>query len=277
MTRIFSIGVLVLWAQSAVAQSAPVPEQVDALLDAIRLRDTVEVMTEESLSYGQEIGDDIMAGGGQSPVWVAQLQDIYDVDRQYAVMRRVMARELGDRDLTPILEFYGDGVGAEAIALEIEARRALLDQAAEDAAIARLEELRDDNDPRLDLVEQFVEANDLVELNVSGGLNAEFAFLSGFYTGSGAVAVIPESDILSEVWGREQEVRDSTSEWLAYYLLMAYHPLSDAELQAYIDYSETEAGRALNLALFAAFDVLFTQTSRELGFATGQMVVGEDI
>ena len=112
MTRIFSIGVLVLWAQSAVAQSAPVPEQVDALLEAIRLRDTVEVMTEESLSYGQEIGDDILAGGGQSPVWVAQLQDIYDADRQYAVMRRVMARELGDRDLTPLLEFYGDGVGA---------------------------------------------------------------------------------------------------------------------------------------------------------------------
>ena len=49
---------------------------------------------------------------------------------------------------------------------------------------------------------------------------------------------------------------------------MAYGPLSDSEMQAYLDFSETEAGQALNGALFDGFDAMY----REIYFALGLSV-----
>jgi hypothetical protein len=40
--------------------------------------------------------------------------------------------------------------------------------------------------------------------------------------------------------------------------------------------SETQAGAALNAALFAAFDRVFNQLSYELGVAAAGFIVGED-
>ena len=58
---------------------------------------------------------------------------------------------------------------------------------------------------------------------------------------------------------------------------MAYAPLSDAELQAYIDFSHSKAGQALNSVLFSAFDRLGSQQSRGMGLVAGQLMQGQDI
>ncbi|MEY4698536.1 MAG: hypothetical protein RIT14_2964, partial [Pseudomonadota bacterium] len=49
------------------------------------------------------------------------------------------------------------------------------------------------------------------------------------------------------------------------------------ELQAYITFSETEAGQALNVALFVAFDAVFTPISKALGLAVAKQMQGQDI
>ena len=49
------------------------------------------------------------------------------------------------------------------------------------------------------------------------------------------------------------------------FLLMAFNPLNDAELQAYIDYSQSSSGQALNAALFEGFDARYREISYELG------------
>ena len=61
------------------------------------------------------------------------------------------------------------------------------------------------------------------------------------------------------------------------YLALAYQPLSDEEMQAYQVFSEAPEGRALNAALFAAFDASFVRISGELGRAVALMVQGQDI
>jgi hypothetical protein len=70
---------------------------------------------------------------------------------------------------------------------------------------------------------------------------------------------------LSEVWGQEPELRRDTIEWLYSFQLSAYSGLSDADIEAYTAFSETEAGAALNAALFAAFDTVFNQLSFRAG------------
>jgi hypothetical protein len=87
---------------------------------------------------------------------------------------------------------------------------------------------------------------------------------------------IPEELMLTEVWGQEPEVRRDTIEWLYSFQLSAYSGLSDADIEAYTAFSATEAGIALNAALFSAFDTVFNQLSYELGTAAAGFIAGED-
>ena len=58
---------------------------------------------------------------------------------------------------------------------------------------------------------------------------------------------------------------------------MAYRPLSDAELTAYVEFSQSPEGQLLNRALFATFDKVFAVVSRDLGTAAAGMLTGRDI
>jgi hypothetical protein len=120
-------------------------------------------------------------------------------------------------------------------------------------------------DPRIDLLTDFIETNDLVERNVSGALNSNFAFYRGLSDGGAFEVEIPEELMLAEVWGQEPELRRDTIEWLYSFQLSAYSGLEDADIEAYTAFSATDAGAALNAALFAAFDTVFNQLSYELG------------
>jgi hypothetical protein len=81
---------------------------------------------------------------------------------------------------------------------------------------------RSEEDPRIDLLTDFIEANDLVERNVSGALNSNFAFYRGLSDGGAFEVEIPEELMLAEVWGQEPELRRDTIEWLYSFQLSAY-------------------------------------------------------
>jgi hypothetical protein len=88
---------------------------------------------------------------------------------------------------------------------------------------------------------------------------------------------MPEDQILSEVWAQESDLRKETVEWLFPYISLAYSPLTRDELQAYIDFSDTPAGRKANAVLFAAFDTIFVAVSTDLGRAVALRLNGQDI
>jgi hypothetical protein len=102
--------------------------------------------------------------------------------------------------------------------------------------------------------------------------------LRAFYaTDIGAFAQpIPEDLMLTEVWGQEAEIRADLTEWLYAYQTLAYDDLEDAQLRAYIDLTATEAGQALNAALFAGFAALFDSISYDLGVAAAHFISGEE-
>jgi hypothetical protein len=190
-----------------------------------------------------------------------------------------MADELADHPqaVAAAQAFFTGPLGARVLTLEIEARRALLDKTVEAAARARVDEMRADDSPRLAALDAFVAANDLIEANVQGALNANLAFYRGMVEAGGLGEAVDEGTVLAEVWAQEEEVRGETRIWLMAYVAMAYDPLSDAELQSYIDFSATPAGQRLNAALFSAFDAVFVQVSRDLGRAAGLQMIGQDI
>mgnify|MGYP000135605036 CR=1 FL=1 len=252
------------------------PDPVDTLIEALALGDILEIMRQEGLDYGEDLRAEMFPGRGGG-AWPATVARIYDGARIRQVMRDSLAEELDETDLAPLIAFFTSETGEKAISLEVTARRALLDEAMAEASREALAEMRARDDPRLDLLNRFVRVNDLLESNVVGALNANYAFYLGLVDGGAFPFEVTEDQILADVWSQEADIRLETEQWLYAYLALAYDPLSDRELEAYIGISESPEGQALNRALFEAFDVLFRQISRELGLAAARLIAGEDI
>ena len=264
-----SLAILVLpaWAQAS--------DRTGPLLDMLRMSDLVGVMRQEGIGYGQDLAAEFFVG--RTPAgWQRTVERIYDADRMEAEVREAFEEEMAGVDLGGLEAFYGAELGIEIVALEISVREAFLDPSIEEAATEEMRLLEFDDDERLAWVKEFSARNDLVDENVVGAMNSNFAFYRGLSADMGAFPMT-EEDMLRDVWAQEPEIRTSTEEWLYTYLHTAYSPLEQFELDAYMDMTQTEAGRAMTRALFAAFDVSFVRISEELGAATARYLGSEEL
>jgi hypothetical protein len=272
-----AMGALPLAVQAQVTGEAAKP--VLRLSKTLQIGAILEVMREEGLDYGTTLEPDLFPGKGGAG-WMAQVSRIYDVAAMQAQFDAALVAALAAEDaaaLDAMEGFFGSDRGQRILMLEIEARRALLDEATEEAAKVNLEEMDAEGDPRLALIRKFAEINDLVEMNVAGALNANLAFFKGMAEGGAFEGEMTEDQMLSNVWSQEPDIRGETEVWLYPYLALAYQPLSDDDMDAYLAFSELDAGKALNAAVFAAFDDLFTAISADLGRAAARQMQGEDI
>lgn len=260
----------------ALPAAAMTAGEAEKLYEAMGLPEIVEIMRQDGLDYGETIERDLFPGrGGQG--WRAAVSRIYDADDMNETMQRRLASELEGVDAEPLLEFFESDLGRRIVGLEISARRAMTDSEIEEAAKVAASDLRVEDPDRFGLLEDFAEANDLVESNVMGAMNSNFAFYSGLSEGEAFGDALTESEILADVWDQEQEIRADTEEWVYSFLALAYDPLADEEVEAYTALSKTDEGQALNRALFGAFDELFVSISRRLGFGAAGFMVGQDI
>lgn len=255
---------------------AQTQDKTAKLIAALRMPEILAVMRQEGLAYGDQIAAD-MFPGRDTARWSALVSEIYDVDVMYEEVVAAMVEELDGDDVDRMIAFYTTEPGQTIVALEVSAREALLDDAVdaaskEDAAVAAADETS-----RFQLVQEFVETNDLVEANVVGALNANYAFFMGLMDGGAMPADMTPDMALQDVWAQEPQIRQSTEEWLYAYLLMAYHPLSDDDMETLIAFSQTEAGQDLNNALMVAFNGMFDDISRALGLASSRMMTSQDL
>jgi len=257
------------------AQSTPDAE-IDTLFAALGLPEIVEVMHEEGLAYSTTLGEDMLPVAAARD-WAEAAQAIYDPQTMLRKVRATFETELQGDDIDAMLAFFTSEAGARIIALEVSARRAFLDEAVEEASTqAATVQMRDET-PRYLLVKDFVDTNDLIESNVVGALNSSYAFYTGLIDGGAMPADVTRDTALQDVWAQELDIRDTTTEWIFSFLLMAYQPLSDAELDTYIAFSETDAGQQLTAALFVAFDGMFEDISRALGLNISRLLLTQEL
>lgn len=256
-----------------VAASARVAGSADAILDALHLDELLAIMAEESRRHGADLDMEMLDGrGGEG--WRRIVTAINDPEDWRPRLRDALERNLADAPRAEILDFFTSSEGQRIVALEIDARRAMLDADVEAESRDRAASLRAEEAPLIGQIERFVTANDLIDANVVGSMNANIAFLDGFHEGSGTPVA---GDPLDDVWSQEAEIRASTTDWVYAFLTLAYSPLAGEDLDRYIAFSESDAGEAFNAALFAAFDRMFYETSYATGRALGRMAMGEDL
>ena len=265
-----------LLAETTVPLAATAVARLAALGAIFRIDPMLAVVKDEGIAYGADLDADMLEGQG-GPVWLGKVGAVYDLGRMRQIYDRAMLAELGTDPvaLAGIEAFFATGLGRKVMALELEARRTLLDKAAETAAQRVFAGVKQSGGARLTALTDFARINDLVESNVTGALNANLAF----YRGLGAEGVfdgeMTEDQMLAEVWAAEADVRAETEDWLFPFLNLAYQPLSAAELQDYLAFCRTAAGQRLNRAMFVAFDEIFTTISFDLGRALGREMQGQ--
>lgn len=263
----------------AEAQEAPLSErapEVALMLETLGVYDVLGIMAAEGEAAALTLEDEMFPGDGGA-AWAAEASRLQSADRMTALFEE--AFPVGDmtaEEVAQVTRFFEAEPGRSIAAAEIAGRRAFLDPATEEAANAAFREAVASADPRIDLLTGFIEANDLVERNVQGALNSNFAFYRGLADGEAFSVDMPEELMLSEVWGQEPQLRRDTIEWLYSFQLSAYSGLADGDIEAYTAFSETAAGQALNAALFRAFDAVFERLSYDLGVAAARFIAGED-
>jgi hypothetical protein len=271
--------------ERAMAQTAPevavaplterAPDVV-AMLDALRLYDILEIMATEGVEAAMSLEAEMFPDNGGAP-WALEANRIHGAERMRTLFETAFPLDLmSDAHVAQVTAFFSAEPGTRIAAAEVAGRSAFLDPGLEELANDAFRDAITSQDPRLDLLTAFIQTNDLVERNVSGALNSNFSFYRGLSEGGAFEVEVPEELMLSEVWGQEPELRRDTIEWLYSFQLSAYSGLSDGDIEAYTALSETEAGAALNAALFAAFDAVFNQLSFELGVAAAGFIAGED-
>lgn len=250
--------------------------EADRLFDLLQLDEIIAVMNEEGVEYGVSVGEDLFPDRVDAD-WTGIVGEIYAVPRMTDRVRADLTDLSADMDLAPMIAFFETDLGGEIADLEVSARRAMLDDDVEDAAKEAAALALMDETPRAGQIETFVEANALIEQNVVGALNSNYAFYMGLVDGGGFPQDLTEEQILTNVWSQEAEIRANTNEWMYSFLMLAYTPLSDDDLDSYIAFSKTDAGQDLNQLLFGAFDPLFLDISRELGLASSRYMQGAEL
>ena len=269
------LALVVVLGAMPLAASAAAAERLAALL---RIDEVLEILREEGIAHGVGIGEALLVPGAGSG-WAATVARVHDPD----TLRRDMMAGFADglpgdvAQLDQMEEALGSALGQRVVALELGARRAMLEPDIDEAARLSWAAQAAEGGPRVDALRRFVEVGDLLERNVAGGLNATMAFYLGLAETGAAPGGMNEADLLADVWGQEPAIRAEVEEWLNAYLALAFSPLPVEDLEAYVDFFATPEGQALNAALFAGFNRMFEAVSRSLGRAAGMMAQGEDL
>lgn len=280
LTAAFTLVGPSAFTRPAMAQEASASAEIGVvrLTETMRIAELLAVLRDEGLVYGASLEEELFPGSGGA-VWRQAVDLIHDTATMQRRFEGALDSEIGANPavLDAAQGFFGGETGQRILSLELEARRSLLDEVVEDAARARVEDMIAEGAPRMEALRRFVEANDLIEANVQGALNANLAFYNGMAEIGAFGEDMTEEQMLSDVWGQEADVRAETEAWLLPYLVLAYGPLPDADLESYISFSLTPEGQRLNAALFVAFDAVFSSISRDLGRAAARQMMGQDI
>lgn len=248
--------------------------RITVLVDVLKLREAAEILRVEGLNYAQEL-DGEMLDGQAGAGWHLQVETIYDAGRMVEGVRRALEEEMQGPAVEQTITFFSSDLGTRIVELENAARQALGDQTIEDAARGRYLELSEAPSERLRSVIALAEAGDMINRNVTSAMNANYQFMRGLAVGGAIQAT--EEEILADVAADIDEISEDTTSWLLGFFLLAYDPLSDDELATYLAFSQTDAGIALNRALFAGFGKAYEDISFALGQAVALNMKAEEL
>lgn len=283
MLRFLCLSLMIALAGPAVAQPrVPMTQDqqvADLVWEVMQLDSLAPILQAEAVAEAEEMAANMFQGRGTGR-WHDRVRAIHNPDRIRGLFLRGMAAASparGPAEVLDGLDFYRSVLGQQLLTLESSTRVAMLDPDVEARIRNAFALARRQGNPRAAQVERLIEAADLIEPNVAGGLNAAIAFSRGFEAGGGFPMPMAEGEIIEDALAQEPQMRADTEAWIGAYLFLAYNSLTDAQLEAYIQFAGSSEGQALSRLMFAGFDGVFAQTSYDMGLAAAAEIRGRQL
>ncbi|KQI69832.1 hypothetical protein AN189_04995 [Loktanella sp. 3ANDIMAR09] len=251
-------------------------QDIDPVYDALRMDELVTILRAEGLHYGDDIAAELF-NGPVSGAWDGAVDAVFDTTVMADTLRSGLAAGLDDTDTDAIVAFYDSPLGQQITTLELSAREAFLDETIEEAATEAAAIAVADGGPRIDQMNAYLAANDVIEQEVTSTMNASVAFYMGLMDGGALPPSLTEDEVLRDVYSRQDEIRRDVTSRVYAFLYLAYDPLSDADIDAYITFMESQPGQALSRATYAAFDAYYIDASRQLALAAAAQMRVSDL
>ncbi len=259
---------LTIWALPMAAS-----ERAERLMHAMHILDFMKILSEEGVAQGHAINESMLGSSGGA-YFLAQVEDLYDPSTMHQQLSLSVGEMMSDVQLEQASIFFESELGQSIVSLENSARRAIADDAIEEMARSAYEQA-DREGMFFRLVDEYVQVNDLIEKNVQGTISADYSFYQGL--ASGQSALFDDASVLQELLSQHENTRAETTEWMYSFLLLAYQPLNESQMRENIAFSRTDAGRALNSALFMGFDEMLNGISYQLGQTVAQAMKASDL
>ena len=266
-------------APATIWQVAQDQHEGQRIWDALQMQALVPTLQQEARSGAAQLVEEGLMSPGP-PAWPEIVARIHDPARLGPMFRDALGRAAGQADpvlLDRALAFYETGPGLRLAALEHSAREAMLDPEVEEAARLAFERADEAQEPRARLIRRLIDEADLVSPNVATGMNTSIAFSQGFAEAGGFDMAPTPDELLADAWGQQDEIAIEAETWMQAFLMLAYSPLSDAQIEAYIDFATAPEGLLLADLLFNGFDEVFVQTAREMGLAAAIRDEGQEL
>lgn len=264
---------------AAIAASAGTPARDADLLytelaELTQVGPLLQIVATEGARHGLGLEESLFPGRGGAE-WAGLVARIQSPERLKQILDDAFREAMREADLAAVHGFFSSDLGRRVAAREVASRRSMLDADAErDAMRASAGGGAEPIDASIDTL---IDELDLVANNVSGGLNANYAFYRGLGDGGALRKRMTETEMLAMVWGQEPDIRRATSRWLRAHLTLAYGVLSDDEMDRYVGFMSSPEGRRYSAAMFEGFGVVFERTSYELGRAAADFMARQDI
>ncbi|MEL6884272.1 MAG: hypothetical protein AAFP87_07160 [Pseudomonadota bacterium] len=232
------------------------------LVDAMGIPALIVSFTQDGMASARDLDASFLGGQG-GDVFFETVRRLHDPARMEAELRAAMTAALDPAAARQALVFFESDQGTRIIELEVEARRAMVDDALEEAAKAAA-------DNAGDAVLRLLSVRDLVDGNTDIAVAAQAAFFDGLAFASGT------SD-RPDIESRRGVIAEETRQWLTGYYMLVASALPEDDFDTYIAFWETEVGQAVDDAMYAAFETSYVSLSYGLGQAVGRLMPQNDL
>ncbi len=240
------------------ALPADADTEADRLVDAMGIPALIAAFSEDGLETVRDINDGFLNGQG-GDVFAETTRRLYDPARLEPKLRADMIAALDPRDARQALAFFESAQGQRIIALEVQARQAMVDDAVEETAKAAASRADD-------ATVALLSVRNLVDRNTDVALAAQRAFFDGL------AATSDRTDMAPDIEGQRDTIAESTRAWLTGYYMLVASALEPDDMDVYIAFWETDVGQSVDAALYSAFEGTYVDLSFGLGQLVGRLL-----
>lgn len=266
MKILLAAALMLLVPVAAIAEERITPQAAERLLRLMALDASLESVSREVQRAPEAIRGEVGAERF-ALAWDTAAEGRFDPEAMMDEIAADVAAALSPSQLATLEDFYADGLGARATALERAAEAPARDAVREAEDGAALERLATEEPARLQLIADAVEAMQIMPQGEALVLNMQIAFLRGMRVSGMIPLEMDDQTIVAMIQQRLPGIREELYATVLGGMAYAYQPLSDAELAAYLDFVTGPAGSALYLSVTRSTQGLFEREMWDLGAA----------